>query len=144
MKLDQIYAEWESDAVVDRNNLDIESLKIPKLHSKYHQIYTNERLVLRKLEAELKQLKLDKYEFFTQGPSQETQQKGWKLPAAGKILKSEANTYVEADQDVIDLTLKIGLQVEKVDLLHSIIDTIQKRTFHIKNSIDFARWQSGM
>ena len=71
MKLDEIYVEWKKDSEIDTTSLGDESLKIPKLHHKYFQIYSAEKLLLRKYETELKQLKLAKYEFYTQGPSKE-------------------------------------------------------------------------
>jgi len=120
MKLEDIFAEWEQDSRIDRSELGNEALNIPKLHHKYFKIFTNERLVLRKYEAELKQLKLAKNEFFTMGPTEETHAKGWKLPPQGKILRSDVNHYVEADQEVIDMTLRIGIQQEKIINLHSL------------------------
>lgn len=144
MKLDDIFAHWEQDSIIDRTMLDTEALKIPKLHHKYFKIYTNERLVLRKLEAQLKQLKLEKYEFYTQGPTQEQHAKGWKLPPIGKILKADSNQYVEADNDIVNVSLKIGIQLEKIELLESIIKSLQNRGYNIKAAIDFLKFQQGM
>lgn len=143
MKLEQIFEEWSKDCVVSEAQLDRESLDIPKLHNKYFRIFTYEKLVLRKYEQELKQLKLDKYEFYTQGPTKETIEKGWQLPPVGKVLKTEVPMYIDADSDVVTLSLKIGTQQEKIALLESIIKTILNRGFHIKNAIDFIKWQSG-
>jgi len=63
MKIDDIYAEWEKDSQINRSELGDEALNIPKLHHKYFKIFTHERLLLRKQEVELKQLKLEKLEF---------------------------------------------------------------------------------
>lgn len=143
MKLEDIYALWREDSVIDREALGDESLKISRLHQKYHEIYTNERLLLRKYENQLKVLKLEKYEFYTQGPTQETFDKGWKLPPIGKVIKTEVQNYLDADKELIELNLKIGLQSEKIELLNSIIKSLMTRQFQIKNAIDFMRWQSG-
>lgn len=143
MKLDAIFDEWEKDSVVNREALDDEALRISKLHHKYHKIFTNERLVLRKYEAELKTLRLDKFEFYTQGPTKETHAKGWQLPAIGKILKSDANTYVDADKDVVELSLRIGLQNEKISLLESIIRTITNRGYQLRVAVDWIKFTSG-
>jgi hypothetical protein len=51
MKLEQIFAEWEKDSNIDQTELGEESLKISKLHHKYFQILTYERVQHRKLEA---------------------------------------------------------------------------------------------
>lgn len=143
MKLEDIFAAWQNDSNINRDDLDRESLNASNLHHKYHKIYTHERIVLRKYELELKQLRLEKFEFYTQGPTRESQEKGWQLPPAGKILKADANTYVDADKDVTELSLKAGLQHEKIELLGSIIKSIMNRGFQIKNAIDFMKFQSG-
>lgn len=144
MKLDDIYQEWEKDSEINRNELGDEALRIPKLHHKYFKIFTQERLTLRKLEFDLKQLKLEKYEFFTQGPTPEQHEKGWKLPPQGKILKSDANNYVDADPDVINLALRIGMQLEKIELLESIIKTLTNRGFNIKSAIEWEKFKVGI
>lgn len=143
MKLENIFSLWEQDSNINRNELDHEALNVSKLHHKYHKIYTNERLLLRKYEFDLKQLRLEKFEFYTQGPTKETMEKGWTLPPIGKILKADAGTYVDADPDIVSLTLKVGIQHEKIELLESIIKSIMNRGFQIKNAIDFMKFQSG-
>lgn len=143
MKLADIFDLWEVDSQVDRRVIDDEALKISSLHKKYHEIFTNERLMLRKYEMELKVLKLEKFEFLTDGPTKETQEKGWKLPPKGKIIRSDAQQYVDADKEVINLTLKIGLQHEKITLLESILKTIHQRSFNLRAAIDFIKWTNG-
>jgi hypothetical protein len=143
MKLEAIFELWAVDSLVNRDALDTEALRISNLHHKYHKIYTNERLTLRKYEADFKVLKLEKYEFYTQGPTKETHEKGWQLPPIGKLLKADAGNYVEADSDVIELSLKIGIQHEKIELLESIIKTIMNRGFQIKTAVDWIKFQSG-
>lgn len=144
MKIEDIFALWEQDSHLDRSELGNEALNIPKLHHKYFKIFTNERLVLRKYEAEFKQLKLAKHEFFTMGPTNETHEKGWKLPPQGKIIRSDVNNYIEADQEVIDKSLRIGIQQEKIELLESIIKSLTGRGFNIKAAIEWAKFQTGM
>jgi len=144
MKIEDIYTEWDSDSRIDRSELGEEVLKIPKLHHKYFKIFTHERLILRKYEAELKQLKLAKHEFLTMGPTEETHAKGWQLPPQGKILRSDVNNYIEADQEVINLTLKIGIQLEKIELLESIIKSLTNRGFNIKAAIEWEKFKVGI
>lgn len=143
MKLESIFDMWDVDSKVDRNRLDEEALNISILHAKYHRIFTNERLTLRKYEADLKELKLQKFEFYTQGPTKETVEKGWQLPPIGKILKADAATYVDADKDIVNLSLKIGIQHEKISLLESIIRTLQNRGYNIRAAIDYIKFTSG-
>jgi hypothetical protein len=143
MTLEELQAEWDKDSKIDRTELGEEALKIAQLHSKYYKIYSASRLQLRKLEAEFKVLKLEKYEFYTMGPTEETEERGWKLPPRGMILKAEVNSYIEADSDLIKASLKIGLYQEKVSFLEDIIKSLVNRGFNIKAAIDWERFKVG-
>jgi hypothetical protein len=91
----------------------------------------------------MKQLKLEKYEFYTQGPSKESQDKGWTVPAKGMILKQDLPIYMDADKDIIDLNLRMAYQMEKIDLLESIIKSLMNRNFQIKSAIDWTKFMQG-
>ena len=143
MNVDEILEHWQTDTKIDKTELGEEALNIPKLHHKYYQIFVKEKMILRKHEADMRQLKLDKYEFLTQGPNEETKDKGWKLPPKGMVLKGDIPMYLEADQDIINLSLKIGYQQEKIELLDSIIKSIMNRNFIIKNAIDWQKFTMG-
>jgi len=143
MKLEELLEEWEKDSDIDRTELGEEALKIPKLHHKYFQFFVAEKIHLRSLESKMKELHLDKHEFYTQGHTEETRSLGWKLPAKGMILKSDIPMYMDADQDIIKLSLKIGLQNEKIALLDSIIKTLNNRGYLIKSAIEWQKFTMG-
>jgi hypothetical protein len=143
MKLEDILELWKEDSNIDKAELGEEAVKIPKLHNKYYQIYVHEKIVLRSYEADMKKLKLEKYEFFTQGHTEETRSKMWELPARGLILKADIPMYMDADKELIKLSLKIGVQQEKTDFLESIIKSLTNRGFQIKSAIDWYKFTMG-
>jgi hypothetical protein len=143
MKIEDILEQWKEDSEVDRTELGDEAIKIPKLHHKYYQIYIGEKLALRSLDADMKKLKLDKYEFYTQGHTEETRALGWELPAKGMILKADIPMYMDADKETIKLSLKIGIQQEKIELLESIIKSLNNRGYNIKAAIEWIRFTNG-
>jgi hypothetical protein len=143
LTIEEILEIWEGDSRIDRTELGDESVRIPKLHHKYYTIYIQEKLRWRALDAKMKQLKLDKYEFYTQGHTEETKAKNWTLPARGMILKADVPMYMESDVDMIDLSLKIGMQEEKIHLLDSIIKGFKDRGFLIKNCIESDKFRAG-
>ncbi len=142
MKLNEILDEWKIDAVIDRSALDVESGKIPQVHSKYYNILVSERLALRRFEGDYKKLKLDKWEFYTQG-SFKGDDRGWKLPASGHILMKDVPMYLDADDDLIKLKLQIDYQTEKVEALISILQQLNNKQWHIKNSIEWKKFMAG-
>ena len=143
MKIDEILNLWKEDCVIDKTEIGDEAIKIAKLHHKYFQILVNEKFTLKSYEAEMKKLKLEKYEFFTQGPNEDTQKKGWKLPAKGIILKTDIPMYMDADDDIIRVSLRIGAQQEKIELLEYIIKTIMNRGYNLKVVLEWQKFING-
>ena len=143
MKLETIYEHWSSDSKIDRTELGNESIKIPQLHAKYFKFYSEERLRLKQYESEHKILYKRKFEYYM-GTMDEGEQKnlGWE-PQLLKILRTDLPTYIDADQDIINLNLKISMQKEKIDVLDNIIRTINNRGFQIKNVIDWEKFKTG-
>lgn len=144
MKIEEIVEEWSKDSEIDPTEIGSEALKIPKLHSKYLNILIQERLRLRKLESEMKVLKKDKYEMYTMGPTKEQKDMGWELPPRGKaIIKQDVAYYMESDKEMINLSLKIGMQQEKVEMLDSIIRSIMSRGYQLKTALDHQKFVMG-
>ena len=50
MNINDIYELWEIDSHFERDELTEETLKIPKLHSKYLRILSEERLRIKTFE----------------------------------------------------------------------------------------------
>ena len=143
MKLDEIQLMWDRDAQIDRTELGEESLRIPQIHSKYFKIFTQERLVLRKMEADLKQLYRDKYEWYNGNISEETLKANEWEPNPLKILRTDIPMYIEADPQMQNLSLKIEMQKEKVDFVEAIIKSLTTRGFNIKSAIEWERFKMG-
>lgn len=144
MNIESILSEWEKDSKIDETEIAKESIKIPKLHHKYYTIFIQEKLILKKHESAYKQLKLDKYNFYTQGHNEETRKLGWQLPAIGIIRKTDVDSYLETDPDVMLIQEKINLQREKVELLDSIIKSFANRGYLLRTALDFIRFTNGL
>ena len=143
MKLDDIMNMWSEDCNMNRTELGEEALKIPKLHSKYLRHFSEERLLLRKMEEERRELVKLKHDYF-RGilPEEDLKANGWE-PNRLSILKSDIPMHLDADQDVIKYNLKIAMQQEKVDTLESIIKSISNRGYLIKSAIDYEKFKVG-
>lgn len=134
----------DSDANIDQSNLDLESLKIPQLHGKYLNIFSDEKLILKKLESDRNVLIKNKWEWYTGRMSQEDLKRlGWD-PFPLKIMKQDLDVYLLADEDMIKITAKIDYQKEKVDYLESVLKALNNRNWIIRNAIDFRKFLSGV
>ena len=141
--IDQIYAMWEEDGQIDISSVSRESSRTPQLHNKYYHLYVQEALRLRKMKTDYQVLSLLKMEYYNGDLAEEDlKEHGW-APNPKRILRSDIPKYMEADPDIIKITLKMAIQDEKVEYLESICKEIQRRSFHIKNIIEFEKFQTG-
>lgn len=145
MTFDELTEIWSEDTVIDRSDLFNESLRIPKLHSKYYNIYINEKKLLHNLNAKALLLEGVAYEYYEGVLTPEEIKKwGWDGPALRRLSTADGRKRaVETDTKVIELNLKIALQKEKCDFCYSIIHSLRDRNFLIKSAIDYMKFQSG-
>ena len=134
----------ESDSIIDDTILDTESLKIPQLHSKYLNIFSDEKLVLLQQEMKYKELKRKKWEYYSGKMSKEDlDSNGWE-PFQLKILKQDIDMYLESDEDLNRVRAIIAYQKEKVEYLDSVLKAINNRNWIIRNAIEFRKFINGV
>ena len=144
MKLEEISQEWIKDAKIDTTELDIESIKIPQLHSKYLKIYFEERRKLKGLEFQSKEMYLNKYEYYNGRLSdEELKNLNWE-PFMKRLMKNEVDLYLESDKDIIGNNMRIVNQKEKLDMIEEILKNLNQRNFQIKNAIDWKKFTQGV
>ena len=111
--------------------------------TKYFKYFSDERLRIKQYEQQYKILYKQKFEYYMGTMDiEEMNDLGWE-PQPLKILKQDLPVYIDADEDIINLNLKIALQKEKIDVLENIIRMINTRGFQLKNVIDWERFKSG-
>jgi hypothetical protein len=132
---------WEKDSQIDIDNLHQESLNIPVLHSKYYDIYNNLVLLKAKAEQQRKNVRHERYEYYSGKADPDVYQKD---PFPKKVRDKDAmNKYLDADQKLSTISMKIEYYEVMINYVDSILKQISNRTYQIKNSIDFLKFQSG-
>lgn len=143
MKLEEIYAEWEKDSEIDITKIDREAISVAKIHNKYLRELSSARFELAKQEADFKIIKKIKTEYYSGTLDIETLKERHYKPLNLRILRSDVSTYLESDEELIQLSLKIAVANEKVEALKSIIGILKYRGMDIKNYIDYVKFQAG-
>lgn len=140
--LDKIQKMWEEDSKIDMDNLHTESLNIPILHAKYYNLY-NELLLLRKrAEQQKRNIRHQRYEYYSGKADPEVYQED---PFPKKIRdKDTLQKYMDADERLSQSTLKVDYYDVMLSYIENILKMIHNRTYQIKNSIEFMRFQSGL
>ena len=141
MNLEQIQEMWERDSQLDPDNLHDESLKIPQLHSKYYTVYNTITLLREKARESYNKVRLERYNYYTgKAPAEVYVEE----PFPYKVRDKDAlQRYLDADEKLNKVDLKIRYYDVELKFLEEIIKNISNRTFQIKNAIEWNKFQAG-
>ena len=144
MKLEDIRSMVETDLKLNETELDIESMRIPQIHGKYLNILFDERLMLKRHEADYSVMKRLKWEYYGGKMNQEQlDELGWEQFDL-KILRPDLDKYLESDSDLVEITMKVVYQKEKVSYLDSIVKAIASLQWNIRNAIEWKKFIHGV
>ena len=143
MNLNDLKHMIERDMVIDKTELDIESIKTPQMHNKYLTFMLDEKLVLQKMESDFSILRKKKWLYYTGKMSQEElNEEGWE-PFQHNVLKTDIDKFIDSDENIIDLKNKIFYQKEKVKYIEEVVKIISSRQWTIKSAIDWIKFTNG-
>ena len=139
--LESIQEMWKKDSHINMDNLHDESIKVPALHAKYFEIYNTVILLKKKAEQTRKNVRHERYEYFTGKAAPEVYVES---PFPKKVRdKDTLQKYLDADDKLSQISLKVEYYDVTLNYLESILKVIQNRTYQIKNAIDFLKFQAG-
>ena len=145
VKLDELKALWAVDCIIDDERLDDSSLKIARLHQKYLDIMIDYKLRVFKLEKEYLAMKGLRSRYYmgqiTRGELQDYQwdQYQYKTP-----LKSELERLLDTDKYLLDIKDKQSYFTFCFEYVEEIMKSLKERTWQIKNSIEWRKFQAGV
>ena len=132
---------WEKDSQIDPDNLHTESLKVPSLHAKYHDMFNNFLLLRKKAEQQRKNIRHERYEYYAGKADPEVYHKD---PFGKKIRDKDTMTkYLDADEKLRAINLKIDYYETLLNYIESILKQISNRTYQIKNAIEWQKFIAG-
>ena len=138
---------WKKDSVIDEMALDESSRDSAKLHGKYLEILSVNKMKLKKAELEFKVLLRDKWKHYNGKLSQEEMDsKSWDYdPLDGlTVLKGDMDKFYDADPVIQEHQSKMIYLQEVCDTLKEILDNVKWRHQTIKNMIEWRKFTSGI
>ena len=135
MTFDELQDIAEKDMKLEKDNLDIESLRIPELQHKYLKFFSNYNLLAKKADSDFKILYRKKWEFYS--GKDET-------PFPLKVLKQDISIYLDSDEELIELKNKLEYYKNILTYLEGILKSLNNRGFQIKNAIDWKKFSEGL
>ena len=141
LDITMIKSMWDKDSQIDIDNLHEESLKIPVLHAKYYDILNNLVLLKAKAEQQRKNIRHERYEYYSGKADPDVYVQH---PFPKKVRDKDAmNKYLDADEKLSTSSMKIEYYDVMINYIESILKQISNRTYQIKNSIEFLKFQAG-
>jgi len=141
INLDKIQSMWQEDCKIDIDNMHEESIKVPQLHSKYHEILNNLILLRTKAQKIQKSVRHERYEYYSGKADPEVYEKE---PFPKKVRDKDALIrYIDADDRVSEANLKVEYYDVMINYTESILKQLSNRTYQIKNSIEWHKFQAG-
>jgi hypothetical protein len=142
MNLEQLQDLWKKDSEIDTDKYGEESIRIPQLHMRYMEFYNTFSLMKKDRDSEMRYLVREKWIFYKgKAPAKIYKE----MPFDFKLTtKEEINMFIEADDDVRKLQLKIDYIEQTIFFLDGVLRQINSRNYQIKNAIEWERFQSGM
>lgn len=147
MNLESILEMWKKDCIIDEMQLDEASRESAKLHSKYLELLSSNRMRLKKSELEYKVILRDKFNHYGGKLSkEELDSKGWEYDPLGgvTVLKGDLDKYYDADPIIQEHQAKMAYLEEMSSVLKEILDIIKWRHQNIKNMIEWRKFTSGI
>lgn len=146
---EKIRSDWTEDSEVDfqfknkqyTTDLGKLALEIPFQHNKYLNHYTDLSQIKTSLEFEIRKLVREKREYY----SGEADAKTYAEKPFGASIKTaeKMKTYLESDEDIINLEAKIKYIDQMLYFLDSVMRQISNRGFQVKSAIEWEKFING-
>jgi len=141
MDIDKINEMWKVDSVIDDILLDTASQKIPQLHQKYLQLLTNFRLLHKKGRQELERARFLKWMYYSGKADPKVYEE---KPFPYKVMKSDVQNWVNVDEDIHKIEMKLEIYDTTLRTLEEILKQIHQMSYNIKNMIQWRSFTGGV
>jgi hypothetical protein len=125
---------------IDVTKLATESAETPLIYSRFINQYNSIIAKYKWSMMEYDMLYLEKFKYYLGKADPEIYKNN---PLPEKVLKSEVGMYISGDPDIIKLRKKIlSYEIQEKDLERKLKE-ISTRSFHIRNIIEWEKFQQG-
>jgi len=140
-KLTELQAEAKEDLIIlDDEDLHQQSYKNQIIKPKWLDYKSKYRLHMFQLKADHKRLYRQKWEYY--GGKSDAKIYAAK-PFDLKVLKTDLGVYINSDDDIIDIELKIEYYETLVQFIEGVIKSIDNRSWDIKHAQDWKKFLAG-
>tara|TARA_B100000073_G_scaffold244095_1_gene204700 strand:+ start:421 stop:846 length:426 start_codon:yes stop_codon:yes gene_type:complete len=140
LNLEIIQEMWEKDSKIDEVMLDEASLRIPALHSKYLNLHNEFSLLKKKKEQDLRTTQHRKWLYYSgKAPEEDYVEQ----PFNHKVIKSDVIHWVQVDEMILKLEMKIEYYDTILNTLNEILKQVNQLSYNIRNAIQWRAFVGG-
>ena len=145
IEISDLYEMWREDVYIDQNDIAVESLKTPKLHSKYVEMFIQAKMYKAKKWSEYYELRRLKFKYYRgEMTREELKENGWEQYQGLKPIKSDMDEILNGDEELVRLKKGVEYYEAMYALLESIMQQIRGRDWQIKNHIEAIKFNAGV
>ena len=136
---------WQSDSAINQDDIVVESLKTPKLHSKYIEMFIQAKVHKARKQSEYYKLRYMKLKYYRgEMTREELEFMGWEQYQGVKPIRSDLEEILNGDKELIERKEQIDYYDAMYSLLEGILQQIKGRDWQIKNHIEAIKFNAGM
>jgi hypothetical protein len=146
VKLEELSEEYNGDRILDKDNLDLELLKIPSLTSKYLTILAHHRMITHSLEEKYRVMR-EKRAAYYRGEYclEDLEKEGWDQYQGNKItMPSAVKEVLDNDSVLVPILLKREMNQVIIKNVEDIVKELNNRGYNIGRAIDHRKFFKGM
>ena len=140
-KLSELQAEAKEDLIiVDDEDLHQQSYKNQIIKPKWLDYKSKYRMLMFQTKAQHKRLYREKWEYY--GGKADAKVYATK-PFDLKVLKTDLGVYINSDEDIMEIEMKIEYYETLVQFIDGVIKSIDNRSWDIKHAQDWKKLLAG-
>jgi hypothetical protein len=143
ISLDRLIEMWSNeDSVIDSTEPQKAMLAIPRLHAKYIAQISAHSAALKMKNLDYTILRKKKIEYYSGRMSEaDLKANGWE--PFRFLLKSDMESYLSADKDLVEARRKMINNEEAIEFCRSVVKELNNRTWQLKEYMTWERFISG-
>ena len=140
-KLSELQAEAKEDLIIlDDEDLHQQSYKNQIIKPKWLDYKSKYRMLMFQTKAQHKRLYREKWEYY--GGKADAKVYATK-PFDLKVLKTDLGVYINSDEDIMEIEMKIEYYETLVQFIDGVIKSIDNRSWDIKHAQDWKKFLAG-
>lgn len=139
--LDELKEFAKTELVIDEHDLDTESLRTPRLHTRWLDLLSSAAIKLKSIQNMQKKLYMERWKYYS-GTATDKYYADYGV-FHNKILKTDINIYLDSDDILCEAKELLDIHEQIVDFCERTVKEISSRTFHIRAAIDWRKFASG-